>query len=104
MTYKFCPICGGDFYQDEPWKTLCLDCWIKSKNAEKTVAVPVHELQDLHDRLAHYELSLALADESSFESQFKERIKDIIFHCHPDKHGNTQRATDLTQWLIGFME
>lgn len=30
----------------------------------------------------------------------QEQIKTLITLCHPDKHNNSQTATQITQWLL----
>lgn len=30
----------------------------------------------------------------------KEQVKVLISLCHPDKHNNSQTATQMTQWLL----
>ena len=32
------------------------------------------------------------------------RVKALIVLCHPDKHGNNERATVVTKWLLGLRE
>lgn len=32
----------------------------------------------------------------------QERITQLIRLCHPDKHGNSRAATDVTQWLLSM--
>lgn len=32
------------------------------------------------------------------------RLKQLLMLCHPDKHANSERATDVTRWLIGIKE
>lgn len=29
-----------------------------------------------------------------------EMMRKLLFLCHPDKHGNSQQATEATQWLL----
>jgi hypothetical protein len=28
-------------------------------------------------------------------------IKELVFLCHPDKHNNSERANEVTKWLLG---
>lgn len=32
------------------------------------------------------------------------RLKQLLLLCHPDKHGNSERSTEVTRWLIGIKE
>lgn len=27
-------------------------------------------------------------------------MRDMLFLCHPDKHGNSEKSTRVTQWLL----
>lgn len=29
-----------------------------------------------------------------------ERMRQLLSLCHPDKHGNSETATDVTRWLL----
>jgi hypothetical protein len=32
----------------------------------------------------------------------QDKIKDLISLCHPDRHGNSALATQITQWLLSI--
>lgn len=32
------------------------------------------------------------------------RVKSLLMLCHPDKHGNSETATEVTRWLIEIKE
>lgn len=32
------------------------------------------------------------------------RLKQLLLLCHPDKHSNSERASEVTRWLIGIKE
>lgn len=34
----------------------------------------------------------------------EKRLKQLLMLCHPDKHGNSERATEVTRWLIELKE
>lgn len=105
---KTCPICGRRFVQDEPWKKVCLDCWKKQKAASSVVKVDAGEVQALRDRAEFYErkfLELAqencrLRQQGTLQSSIKDRLRDLIFLCHPDKHDGDHKATEVTAWLL----
>ena len=60
------------------------------------------EVKTLQTQL-RMERTLARAPKSSSSLDFvKEHIKDLLMLCHPDRHKNSQRATEITSWLLDF--
>lgn len=111
MTYKTCPICGAGFYQDEPWKKVCLECWKRQKAASNLVQVDADELQEMRQRLSELErwTDVLEADNRRLAAKqqphalapgLKDRLHDLIFLCHPDKHAGSHKATEVTAWLL----
>lgn len=49
--------------------------------------------------LYSYELEKAL-EQNSAAKELSSHIHDLIFLCHPDKHGDSQKATSVTAWLL----
>ena len=112
--YKTCPDCGKEFFADETWKVRCLGCWKAQKQREGSFSSPrdkgykdleierlrlaVRELQDCLENARH-QVTGGLEVE-----EFKMNLRKIISLCHPDKHGNSETATDITIWLLGLKE
>lgn len=107
--YTTCPRCGAEFCKDEPWKKVCLDCWLKSKGkgtqgSSSYVAELRMELDDTRAKLGYYigrclQLEREL-EGKSFCTGLEDHIRDLIFLCHPDKHHNNPKATATTAWLL----
>lgn len=82
-----CHDCGAPFWRspDEHWKVRCLDCWKATKTKEKAQ----HE-------------GRATSKHSSQESTASidaARLRQLMQLCHPDKHGGSELANKVTQWL-----
>lgn len=107
--YTTCPRCGAEFYKDQPWKKICVDCWLESKGKHKGTPSSgssniSEELEQTRIRLSYYigrcaKLESELARRSSV-SGFPDHIMDLIFLAHPDKHENSPKATAVTAWLL----
>ena len=107
--YIACPRCGSIFYRDQPWKKICLECWLKEKDKKSSSnANPASDLrrefEEVRAKLHYYasrcrQLEIALEEQATY-SGLSERIKDLIFLCHPDKHDNSTKATAVTAWLL----
>ncbi len=39
-----------------------------------------------------------------FEQKISERLRRLIFLCHPDKHGGDKNAEGRTTWLLGLKD
>lgn len=97
---KPCEQCGRMFgyCAGDDWKRLCLTCWKSSKReAEGRVDPVAYRLG--FDR--GYEAGrLAARSEapprSTLDPEMGKRLRML---CHPDRHGNSQMATIVTQWL-----
>ncbi len=85
--YFDCQDCGAPFWRspDERWKVRCLDCWKAAKTKEKAQ----------HEGRATSKHSQADST-SSIDAQ---RLRQLLQLCHPDKHGGSELAERVTQWL-----
>ncbi len=81
--YATCPVCHNTFYRDEDWKTLCLDCWKESRG------LPNHRSRQSY--VDPNPLAVVVDDTM---------LRRLIHLCHPDKHGNSDAAKEVTQWLL----
>lgn len=119
--YRECRQCGEFFVADQPWKRVCINCWISNKNRREQ-----HQLEDLQaevtglrEEIARYlrlnqeqqsriaSLELALSAERSrppgprHNGQIPpDMLKRLIQLAHPDRHGGSEAATRVTQWLL----
>jgi hypothetical protein len=73
-----CISCGTRFPRraDEHWKTRCYRCWLATKQLEKAPPLPG-----------------ALAE-------LPQRVRALLQLAHPDRHGGSQLANEITQWLL----
>lgn len=47
-------------------------------------------------------LAHAFKPSSGSDSFISKHIKDFLMLCHPDRHQNSDKATEITSWLIDF--
>ena len=113
-----CLDCGKGFLRDEgePWKVRCAPCYYRAKQpatgdasafwrerAERA-EVTMAELERL---VAQQQRTLLMMDmnrqpvTSGIDRELAARIRQLLQYCHPDKHGGSQGATEVTQWLNG---
>jgi hypothetical protein len=77
-----CPQCGLEFYKDEYWKRICLNCFKRNKG------------------YGHQQRQQVVTKPDNNTNQITPDIlKKLIYLCHPDKHNNSQVATDMFVWL-----
>lgn len=104
-----CPSCGREFYQDEPWKKTCLSCWKASKCADRTITIDADEVKEMRQQVESLQQQVfdlygenfrLKKNQSALPSGMKDRIKDLIFLAHPDKHDGSPKATEITRWLL----
>ena len=84
-----CETCGSmlDRNPDETWKKLCLSCWKETARAkERAKAPPPPQFKVVHfpvpARIPH------------------DMLRRMLQLCHPDKHGGSEMAVVVTQWLL----
>lgn len=120
--YRQCPQCGELFVADQPWKRVCLNCWISNKNRreQKQMEDLQDEVTGLREEIERYRqrhidqqcridsLELALTTERSRTPSPQhngqtippDMLKRLIQLAHPDRHGGSAAATTATQWLL----
>lgn len=104
---KDCDLCQKPFPAEESWQNKCLVCWKEDKGYDLTkgdkafiamqaaysdmrVALKSAEKRALRNR--------GVPDDKSGLSPGK--IKVLLKLCHPDKHKNSEQATEVTKWLL----
>lgn len=98
MIESTCTDCGSRFYRqpDETWKRRCLSCW----KATKATAKPTDHAEEC---FRWYQRGLEegrQAAQPPQQIQFdRDRLRQLLQLCHPDKHGGSDLAQRVTQWL-----
>ena len=88
------PNCGscGNFAGEEAWRKLCGKCFGKQKRKEE---------EDREEQIAALMQELAMMRrEQRAVALPADRLRQMIQLCHPDKHGGSDLAKDVTQWLL----
>ncbi|EFQ42676.1 hypothetical protein PA39016_004010084 [Pseudomonas aeruginosa 39016] len=49
---------------------------------------------------AEHGYQYATNEAKAMQKLHPELVKRLILLCHPDKHGGSQTATEVTQWLL----
>jgi len=94
-----CIECGAAFQRErnEKWKKLCLDCWRASKKPKTDeLANLVREVEAWRSRAHFAELRLTLATKQA-EQFDTDELKTLRRLVHPDRHGNSEAATRISQ-------
>ena len=114
MSLVRCQDCGRHFerHEDETWKTRCIGCFKKAKRAESADNPWILRAAAVERQLAELQTQLAISQQtirmltvkkpvqaSSVERELAENWRALVQLAHPDKHGGSQGATRLTQWL-----
>lgn len=114
-----CPRCQQFFHRepDEPWKRLCLDCFVQKKRGEESRVQVVDGLQARAafldgecSRLAKEnarltaQLAVRLAFDTALVDELREMLPRLRQLCHPDRHDGSVAATKATQWLNAIRE
>ena len=88
-----CSDCGQTFHvvEAERWKRVCRFCYRGEKRAAAEVAAMRAELELLR-RAQRRRPAEAALDQA--------RVRQLLQLCHPDKHGNSKLACEVTQWLL----
>ena len=74
-----CPTCKTRvFIQDQPWKRVCLACYLKAKDR----ATPS----------GCYAVTPASIDQAM--------LRRLVQLCHPDRHGNSEASNIATSYLL----
>lgn len=76
---------------------LCSTCWEEqAQQSDRTLRREVAYLREEVERLR----ALVPAGTSSPPTMDADRIRRLLMLCHPDKHGGSALATEVTQWLL----
>lgn len=83
--------CGSTYYRDKPWKTICIDCWKQYKRDEEALKWAQQQPKEI--------IKIVTVQAPPIEMDMIRRLLQL---CHPDRHGNSQAATEATQYLLGL--
>ena len=72
-----CPSCGVLYEKNQPWKLLCLRCYLKTKTDSGIRLVP--------------------GTPPAIEPTM---LKRLIQLCHPDRHQDSEASNKATAWLL----
>ena len=92
-----CPACFCPFTRrtDQRWKRLCLSCWKANKAQE------VSKVEQLEQRCAQLERQLEAQPAPDLP---KPVLRFLLKVTHPDRHQNSQDATQAMQWLLSVRQ
>ena len=117
MSLVRCKDCGLHFERaaDEAWKVRCIPCFKKSKRAESLAAdsywpdraaaaeslvVTLQNQVAAQDETIRNLVGQRMRPASScLDWELAENWRSLLQLVHPDKHGGSQGATRMTQWL-----
>jgi len=77
-----CPSCGDAYLQDQPWKRICLKCYLKAKG--KTYTPPPVPCPVMTNPIE------------------PGMLRRLIQLCHPDRHGNSEASNTATRYLLAM--
>lgn len=92
-----CPNCFRAYTRrtDQRWKRLCLNCWKAAKAQEQS------KVEELEQRCAKLEQQLHAKPSHDLP---KPVLRFLMKAAHPDRHQNSEEATQAMQWLLSFRE
>lgn len=77
-----CPSCGAAYLKDQPWKRICLTCYLKAKGKTYTPPTAAPAVAQIEPGM----------------------LRRLIQLCHPDRHANSEAANTATQYLLQLRE
>ncbi|WP_201216138.1 hypothetical protein [Halochromatium roseum] len=93
---KQCTHCGDWFVPKFSNANLCYSCWQKREVAFHSYDRLIDELHELRAENA----DLKTRSLAPLRSIPPELIPKLIRLCHPDRHGGSAIANDVTRWLL----
>jgi hypothetical protein len=109
--FQKCLDCGCDFWveADEKWKVRCYECWKEWKNGDGSNSVGklkerVMKLEAQRNALLERNLQLQSNGAGNVRDELIERMRGLLLLVHPDKHGNSRTANEITLWLLDIKE
>ena len=107
---RTCDKCHKGFLADKPWAKLCSSCFkatmqkMQCEYCGNSFWTESHRPEIWPCKSCKDDLLIHLISKPSVvlrqPSLSKDLLKDLIFLTHPDKHGNSKKATRATQQLL----
>jgi hypothetical protein len=96
----FCESCSTRMPADAPsYMRLCRPCYAASKRRE---TADLHdEIVRLRGEVARLRLQAPAVAAAALEPTMLRRLLQL---CHPDKHGGSTMAGEVTAWLLALRE
>lgn len=123
-----CPKCSQPFEQDQPWKKVCLDCYLAEKERKESRNFDQlkeqvsywkakaggqgdpDEVIRLRRKVTELELQITMLQSDlrhrnqpprySSSPIPQEMLRRLIQLSHPDKHSGSEASTKATRWLL----
>ncbi len=97
-SYATCKDCGQFFNRgiDEEWKVRCILCYISHKKQKREEEYYGYAWQKRPE--ANQTRPSSAPD--PIIGEFNENLATLVRLCHPDKHGNSEAANEVTKWLL----
>lgn len=92
---KRCAGCGGTFDWGEDWRKLCGPCFLASPKGKAWKAKKDAEKERQEAKQDSY--SYDFGDRTVLDPAL---LRKLLQLCHPDRHGNSELATAVTQQLL----
>jgi len=108
MRLRTCEICRLPFPVDasNDWYRSCTPCYKKFRKWDLNPSDDAFiKMQRIY--VAELKQQKRMEPPSKVEhpmSLTPERIREIISLCHPDKHKGSERANEVTKWLLSLRE
>jgi hypothetical protein len=90
-----CSSCGSEFERKHSWQRLCWSCWRGREN--KRI-----EEQGYHRGFADGREAGRKQAPASSPDDLVEQLPRLLQLCHPDRHGGSETATKVTQFLLAL--
>lgn len=127
---RVCRKCGCEFETDKEWARECYSCWLEKKAGKERVAalestcrywetiakkgVDTQRLLDLEKQVEELEqentelrfrVMMSSGGFTAFRGagmpgDLQQQLPRLIQLCHPDKHGGSPAANEVTAWLL----
>ncbi len=78
-----CPTCKTPFTQDQPWKKVCVACYLAGNPSKRRTPAPT-------------------ASPTGAPAIEPEMLRRLIQLCHPDRHHGSEAATKATTYLLAL--
>src|SRR5262245_27543156 len=97
LVIRACIDCGRQFRADMEWKIRCLACWREARDRGQSRAA---EIRALREQVELLRSELAQGNRSSASYRLdRQRVRQLLQLCHPDRHGGSPLSTEVSKWL-----